>query len=236
MLNNIKRLARIIGRRRRSVSPFGLWLIALCLLTAGFYAYQQNSALAIHQIAQLPNPTAGGADAAVERTREIIPLLRSVGWDSLKIKASTLQLPDRGLAEDEAYRRPNQPSYLFPNGSGKFMDGDPVYEKVACVSEIYVKANPTYYADDKARFTPGGFYIVGWKDGTVTKVAVRDVRYNPGIKEKSVMTFPGMPNYDPKGYRLSTVEFADGIKNSDDAKRMRDYIAATVSPCAGCKD
>ena len=54
------------------------------------------------------------------------------------------------------------------------------------------------YTGDQSASTPSGYCIVAWKNGTVQKVSVADIREIPYAADGSgVPCFPGMTGYDP---------------------------------------
>lgn len=76
---------------------------------------------------------------------------------------------------------------------------DPILGEVALYTDLYVKKNIVIYKNEKGDAAPEGFFIVCYRDGTVAKVPVKDVKvvYRPGtIKEKSYV-FPGTKLYKP---------------------------------------
>ncbi len=209
--------------RRRSV-------VAATLLTLftvsffGFHWYRDNYLPLPKQPIRQPDPLiVGGPDAAVQRTYKVIELLRAAQWDFDKVSLADLRLPDARYAESASLRNPWATTYCTPNRPDGDPRNEPVYKDVACFTDLYARSNPTYYRGDRAKFKPEGYYIVGWKDGRVTKVPIGDIRWNSGVKEKVVLSFPGMPNYDPRGYRLSFVEFAD---HTPTKAEYRAYAAA----------
>ncbi len=218
--------------RRRSV--VGLTLLTLFTVSFfGFRWYRDNYLPLPKQPVHYPDPLiVGGPDAAVQRTYKVIELLRAAKWNSDKVSLADLRLPDARYGERAALRNPWTTTYCLPNEPDGSPRNEPVYKDVACYTDLYARVNPTYYRGDRVKFKPEGFYIVGWKDGRVTKVPIGDVRWNPGVKEKVALSFPGMPNYDPSGPRESAVEFADG---SPDPAKLSAYNKEVVQkPCETC--
>lgn len=159
--------------------------------------------------ADFPDPVvAGNPDDAVERARRLIVALREANWNSLEVPWEMRVLPDHIYAENKSLRSNRSVSYTEMEIPA--MKRAPEYDEVAFFTDIYVRQNTSYYRGDKARSNPTGFYIVGWKNGDVTKVPVGDVRVMRSVEpDKVVWAFPGMRCYDPSKPRLPFVEFAN---------------------------
>jgi len=235
-----RRLALVLNTHHPSApkaKKFGalalLWLALFAVSIGGFRWYRVNHVPLSNQSTHLPDPViVGGPDAAIKHTRKVIALLRDAKWNSFGVPFAELRLPDARYAETDALRDPLSTSYAVPNGVDGDPSNEPVYRDVACYTSIYARANPTYYSGERVRFKPSGFYIVGWKDGRVTKVPIGDVRWNKGEKEKVALSFPGMPNYDPSGPRLHYVEFADRSPTQEEFAAYKKVVAQL--PCASC--
>ncbi|MCW3098498.1 MAG: hypothetical protein JWL77_4116, partial [Chthonomonadaceae bacterium] len=88
-------------------------------------------------------------------------------------------------------------SYCFPDTSV------PEQSQIACFSDIYARQNRSYYTGDTASGAPSGYFIVAWKNGTIQKVPVSDVRELPTPDGGTVDCFPGMTGYNPALRRWS---------------------------------
>ncbi|MCW3099746.1 MAG: hypothetical protein JWL77_5364 [Chthonomonadaceae bacterium] len=133
----------------------------------------------------------GNIDAAVTQTQQLLTALQAVNYDPTQLPDMNLAiLPDASMSDDETFRNPDCLSYSFPT--------EPELSQIACYSEIYARQNMSMYTGDQSTSAPSGFYIVAWKNGTVQKVAVADVREIPCAADGSgVPCFPGMTGYDP---------------------------------------
>lgn len=170
---------------------------------------------------------------AMTKSHRLLDLLKQADWDVSQIPPEAMQLPDRRLSEDRAFRDDMASSFIIPHqrAYGPIPSSDAKHDDLAFYSSIYVRQNTSYYKGDIARSKPSGFYIVGLKNGTVSQVSVADARLVKGETHKIAIAFPGMKAYDPNAPKLPFVEFADGPGSR---KHQAAYANLIAGECAGC--
>jgi hypothetical protein len=133
----------------------------------------------------------GNIDAAVQHTQKLLTALKAANFNPVQLPDMNLaHLPDAAMSDDPLYLNPDCLSYCFPT--------EPELSQIACYSEIYARQNMSVYTGDRSTSAPSGYYIVAWKNGTVQKVAVADIREIPCAADGSgVPCFPGQTGYDP---------------------------------------
>jgi hypothetical protein len=178
-------------------------VVAAFLFITSWYAASYLSKSKTVQLKAPKNLVLHGNHAqAMEQARELLKELAANDWNRKRVNPALLRLPDQDFAEMEMDRHPDSDSFSgsHPNSPFKF------YEKeVAFFSQTYVRRN--------VKPGPGiegvvskveGFFIVGWKDGRVTKVPVEEVRMvaqevpmgNNKAETAFCYVFPGMTVYD----------------------------------------
>jgi hypothetical protein len=175
-------------------------------------------------------------DAALKQTHDLVLALRQVDGDPFKVPKELGRLPDAIYASDPGKRDIHTGSFAYAKLRA---EPDAISQSdVSVYSDIYVHSDPAYYKGDRVQFNPSGFYIVGWKDGRVSTVAVDDVRVVATGRHGTVPVFPGMKEYDPNGIRLFEVEHRmGGGKLRPEAERL--FIRNGPVPevdCATCKN
>jgi len=135
---------------------------------------------------------AGNIDQAVTQTQQLLSALQSVNYDPVQLPDYNLMtLPDAQFAESEDDRQSDVSSYVFPDATM------PEQSAIACYTDIYARTNRSYYTGDTSTAAPSGYFIVAWKNGTVQKVPVADVRRMTKADGTGIDCFPGMTGYDP---------------------------------------
>lgn len=187
------------------------WVCAASLLVlasglGGWRFVQENTPLYTTG-ADVPDAAqAGNPEAAMEHSRKLLAMLRDANWDLKKVPWEARLLPDRRFAEKPDMRSDRVTSYCF-----SCADPSPEYQEVAFYTGLYARQNTSRYTGrngPETRSRPTGFYIVGWKDGTVNQVLVQDVRLYRTSRGTNIPVFPGMNEYDPNARRLPFVEDA----------------------------
>jgi hypothetical protein len=137
--------------------------------------------------------TNGNPEESIALGQKYFTALKEANWDPIKVPFSMAKLPDQRMAEVEEMRDPRMdPWCVFP------VD-DPVSPEIAMYTEIYVKRNIKVYSGDRGTSHPEGFFIVFYRDGTVKKVPVGEVRITsvPGHFGRQTYVFPGSKMYKP---------------------------------------
>lgn len=162
-----------------------------------------------HVTAHIPDAAkVGDVEGAMQQSKLLLEALRKVAWEpgsfreGYRVPRELLFLPDRSMAENETL---NGKHVFFYNISKIPKDWE-----IAFYSTLYARANPSHYRNDVTKFKPSGFYIVGWKDGRVTKVPIEDIRMKVMPDGIRIATFPGMKVYHPDGIKERSVELAGG--------------------------
>lgn len=133
----------------------------------------------------------GNIDQAVQQTQHLLTALQAVNYDPTQLPDySLMTLPDAQYAEDRASEPTDASSYCFPDASV------PEQSQIACFTDVDARQNRSYYNGDTSSAAPSGYFLVAWKNGTVQKVPVSDVRRLPTADGSSVDCFPGMTGYD----------------------------------------
>ncbi|MEX2242280.1 MAG: hypothetical protein WD716_00390 [Fimbriimonadaceae bacterium] len=129
-------------------------------------------------------PKKGGVDNALNQAYNLNVALMGANWDPLQLDHSLLRLP-----EDDS------DSFAVPTKLA-------LYDEVSFFCSTFVTTKVTIAKGEEGRGTTTGFFIVGWKDGRVTTVNVKDVRLLPKGNEPGwFFVFPGMDEYD-EGLKL----------------------------------
>lgn len=138
------------------------------------------------------------------QAREVLKQLKEKNWQVHAIDRSLLRLRDQSFAENEKDRHADVVSFDIKHPDSPIE----IYKRqVAFTSKLYVRRN---YArgsgPEQITSRPEGFFIVGWKNGIVTKVFVQDVRMyrymlpkqqgGPEVDEVFLYVFPGMDCYN----------------------------------------
>jgi len=124
-------------------------------------------------------PKKGGIDNALNQAYELNVALMAANWNPLQLDHSLLRLPEDDIS-----------SFAVPYNR-------PLYDEVSFFCSTFVSTKVTIVKGEEGRGTRTGFYIVGWKDGRVTTVNVKDVRLLPKENESGwAIVFPGMDEYD----------------------------------------
>jgi hypothetical protein len=218
------RLFRVVSYpRNRLIVRGAILAFTFTALTVGMRYYRMHYLPIAHPTAHIPDGTKyGNPQASIEQSYKLLSVLKTVDWDPWKAPRELLYLPDRRFSERESVRSGKELSFSFPNLGSK---DHPETEPVAFVADLYVRENPAAYNGDKIQTDTAGFYIVGWKDGRVTTVPVKDVRVI--VKDGYyIASYPGMPGYDANGMKLPSIEFADGDGSSKKAKAFYASITA----------
>jgi hypothetical protein len=132
---------------------------------------------------------------SMDQARALMSSLQANNFDLQRIDRRLLKHPDQALAESKSKRNPQRMTFELLDPSGR------MGEALAFVCDIYVKMNPVYEGGDSWKVTPTGYFIVGYRDGTVAQVPVADVRYlkshDPSLGgEIHLVLYPGMRDYD----------------------------------------
>lgn len=135
----------------------------------------------------VPDPArVGHPEFALAKGQAIYTAYRQAGGDVARIPFSLCMLPDQKYAETAIDRNPQTTAWEFPRM--------PEYKDVLCYTDLYARANRSYYRGDTAKAHPTGYFIVVWKSGKVEKVPVAALRMI-ATKQGLITAFPGMPGY-----------------------------------------
>jgi hypothetical protein len=148
--------------------------IVLVTLVAGFALTHTVTSHVDDSLA----PKKGGIDNALNQAYELNVALMDANWNPYKVDHSLLRLP-----EDETS------SFAVPTKLA-------LYDEVSFFSTTFISRKVTIVKGEEGRSSTTGFFIVGWKDGRVTTVNVKDVRLLPKEDETGwFFVFPGMDEY-----------------------------------------
>jgi hypothetical protein len=149
--------------------------IVLVTLAAGF----AMTRIVTSHVDDSLSPKRGGVDNALNQAYELNVALMDANWNPLQLDHALLRLP-----EDDS------DSFAIPYNR-------PLYEEVSFFCNTFVTTKVTIVKGEEGRSSTTGFWIVGWKDGRVTTVNVKDVRLLPYEHESGwAIVFPGMDEYD----------------------------------------
>lgn len=130
-------------------------------------------------------------ELAMSRATQIMDFLKSKNFgDFVPIPGELATLPDQKLHETDSLR--SKPSfYRLP----------PTYYKEAVFwCSLYARTNMVRNGATNVRTSPEGFYIVGYRDGSIKKIPIMSARISQSSVDESVLLmFPGEPDYDPNG-------------------------------------
>lgn len=201
------------------------------LAGGGTYWYQHSFSADKSHPSALDAVKRGNPQQAVEQSRQLLAALREVNWDFFKVPRTLKQLPDRMLSEDEILRGPTASSFTWPH-DGQLRPS----AEIAFYSRLYARDNPKPHRNDGMRFSPSGFYIVGWKRGDVTTVPVEDIRVRAYPNHQGYeLLFPGQNEYDPNLLKIPTLEMPDGQPRTAAQRKFKADIRAANEPCATCQ-
>lgn len=96
-------------------------------------------------------------------------------------------LPDQRFASNRDHRALLYGAIMFPCGAP---DGE-ARRPVLIATDIYANARTVPLPGDDSRTTADGFWLVGYEDGTVRRIAARNVRRTPD----GDVRFPGQRDY-----------------------------------------
>jgi len=133
-------------------------------------------------------------EEAIAQAKKLMLAYIEAGRDWSKIDANLLRHPDQKLVEGINLRAANA---FMPLYADAFYDG-----QIAFTCSMYAQRNLVYKGGDEIESSPSGFFIVGYENGAIRKVPVKDVRYYQIRLTKNGVTddvwkhvFPGMPQY-----------------------------------------
>ena len=175
-----------------------LFLASLGVAVRLFRVYKDaNTPILQPGVETLDAAVHGDPEDAMRRARELLVLMKAENWKTNRIPLEPRLLPDRYMAESPTFHSDYSTSFSFPS-KRLYPEYD---EEIAFYTSIYARTNAKIYKGDRVVSHPTGFYIVGWKNGDVTKVPVETIRLIPSTTHPgaSIPTFPGMKSYDPKG-------------------------------------
>ena len=201
-----------------TISLLALFIVSVFIIRWWRWNYQPIG----YPTAHIPDAAKyGDVEASIRQCKELYAALQAENGDWRKVfktNPSLMYLPDRMMAEDEAYRK-KALSFRFPREFQK-----PLYGKVAFWTEIYARDNTVQYRGEVTRSKSSGFYLVCFSNGDVKQFPVQDIRIALVSKWNSyIPVFPGMKEYDPNAYRLPQIEFAD---DKTDMKRKKALLAS----------
>lgn len=138
----------------------------------------------------------GNHAQAMEQAKRLMVALKANNWSPMGIPKSLCRLPDQDFYPDQSRR--TKESISFSLGGLKGFDRAPYVGEIAFYSSLYV-SNVRIKPDGTVgmKHEPHGFYIVGYRNGRVEKVDVKDVRYVPSTYARNAFqhTFPNTKAY-----------------------------------------
>lgn len=173
--------------------------IALTLLVTssyGFYrhARAQGGLPVWTSGSDVQDPNAvGNIGQAMQQAQQLMTALQNANGDPTQVVVSNpslLVLPDHQYAENTFERGDNVASFIFPD------DQLPEQSQLVFYCDIYARQNTAIYTESSGQSSPSGYFILGWKDGTVQQVSVASARYVTRADGTRVVVFPGMNGYN----------------------------------------
>lgn len=140
---------------------------------------------------QLNLVTHGDHAGAMQQARQLLEALSANNWDSSLVNQQLLRHFDQDFAGEPFQRSPNSPTFFVSRPDSIYWDS------VAFYATLYVRRNIGPGNGPEGIVShPEGFFIVGWKNGTVNKIPISQVRLKRYPGEKSyAYIFPGMERY-----------------------------------------
>jgi hypothetical protein len=185
-------VASVSNASTRLFSLWGILAIGLVIggaaLSRGVVAQEQPLFVSGSDVA--PAYQKGNWKATAEQMKQAYKLFKEANWDYTKVPFEMWQHPDQKYAENKNARQPNVTGFLIPD--------IPAYQEVAFWCETYYRQNVRVFKNHTVS-KPDGFFLVMYKDGTLEKVAAKDVRLipHPTMPEGMIQVFPRMKAYSP---------------------------------------
>lgn len=201
----------------------------------------------------VPDPNKiGSVESAMNQAHQLIDYLRLNNWPSdIKVPLELRRLPEQKYDEIPGNRDEHEPSFILYDPTLNLATPE-----VAFVSKTFYRRNVSRYKEDIGETTtsrPSGFFIVGYRDGRIEKIAPSAVRMiaDPNQPQAAVETFPGcqsyrddlphLPNLDNSedNQRKMRLQFAQaGAAAATYEARFRkanNYRGPWKAACANCK-
>ena len=135
--------------------------------------------------------TQGDVQATLQEARNLMTALQEHGWNWADVRRyhdGQFRPPDQDFAYDELLRESSQP---FSQ-----LDLEPLYrDEIAFYTDLYVRNDFERIPGVEGRAHYSGFWIVGWRNGNITRVPMADVRLLQVSSDRRVYVFPGMSAY-----------------------------------------
>jgi len=135
----------------------------------------------------------GNPDQTEVAAKNLLTELKNNGWDPWKVEFAKFRVSDQNMSQNPRLRGPEANTFIA-HGIDQSVYGG----QVAFWTDLYTRVNKNVAPGHEADVSSEGFYIVGWKDGHVSRVPVAELRYQKTTyqgNDAASFIFPGMTQY-----------------------------------------